>query len=195
MAKFKIGVFGSAGSLAKDNNIDRFEKGAQEVGRMIAKNGCIVVTGACPGLPYHAALAAHGWGGEVWGFAGATDRKMLDKTVADCDNNIYSKLFYVPKGAGYLKDISMMRKFRNVTSTAYCDAGIVLSGMWGTMNEFTNLYDMGKVIGVLAGTGGVADELPGLLKKIKKPSKAKIIFSRSPKELVAKVIRELKIRK
>ena len=33
------------------------------------------------------------------------------------------------------------------------------------MNEFTNLYDMGKVIGVLTGTGGIADELELLNQK------------------------------
>jgi len=62
-----------------------------------------------------------------------------------------------------------------------------------TMNEFTNLIDMGKVIGVLRGTGGIADELEQLTKKINKPSKAKVIFHDSPKELVQEVLKELAV--
>ena len=60
------------------------------------------------------------------------------------------------------------KKYRNVSSTANCDAGIIISGRWGTMNEFTNLYDMGKVIGILTETSGVADEIKNLSKKINK---------------------------
>lgn len=56
------------------------------------------------------------------------------------------------------------------------------------MNEFTNLYDMGKVIGVLTGTGGIADEINGLLSKISKPGKAVVIFDNSPVKLITQVI-------
>lgn len=72
-----------------------------------------------------------------------------------------------------------------------CDAGIIISGRWGSMNEFTNLYDMGKVIGVLTGTGGIADELEYLMKKVTKKSKAVVIFDSSPDTLVEKIIKTL----
>ena len=76
-------------------------------------------------------------------------------------------------------------------STANCDAGIIISGRWGTMNEFTNLFDMGKAIGVLTGTGGVADELPAFCKKITKHNRSKVIFNDEPEKLVELVIKEL----
>lgn len=59
------------------------------------------------------------------------------------------------------------------------------------MNEFTNLYDMGKVVGILTGTGGIADELENLNKRIKKKSKAKILFDNSPEKLIQKIIDKL----
>lgn len=83
---------------------------------------------------------------------------------------------------------------RNVLSTATCDGGIVLSGRYGTLNEFTNLYDMGKVIGVLTGTGGTADLLPNLGKQISKPSKATVFFDNSASALVNQVINEIRLR-
>ena len=195
MPKYKIGVFGSAGSLGLDKNIKRFKKLAGMIGSGLAARNCILITGASSGLPYFAALAASQAGGVTWGFGAALDRKILNETTLGCNNIVYSKLIYVPKNLNYITNIEIARKFRNVTSTAYCDAGIIISGMWGTMNEFTNLYDMGKVIGILSGTGGVADELPRLLRKIRKPSKAKVIFNKSPKKLVELVLKELSKRK
>jgi len=194
MSKFKVAIYGSAGSQGTDKNISLFERAAVKIGKKLAKQGCIVITGACTGLPYIAAEGAVKSGGEAWGFAAASSRKVLDKTTPRCNNDIYSKLVYVPNNLKYLKDISVARKFRNVTSAAYSDAGIIISGLWGTMSEFTHMYDFGKVIGVLKGSGGVADELPGLLKRLKKPSKAVVIFEKSPEKLVQKVLGELKKR-
>ena len=47
---------------------------------------------------------------------------------------------------------------------------------------------MGKVVGVLTGTGGMADALPKLVPMVKKDSGAEVIFSGDPKELVKRVI-------
>lgn len=47
------------------------------------------------------------------------------------------------------------------------DAGIIMSGSWGTWNKFTCLTDMGKHIGVLNGNGGFEDELEEMRKKVK----------------------------
>ena len=50
---------------------------------------------------------------------------------------------------------------------------------------------MGKIIGIFKGTGGIADELEDLDKKIYKPGKAKIIFESDPEQLINKVLAEL----
>ena len=47
-------------------------------------------------------------------------------------------------------------------------AGLLLPGSTGTLNEFTLLYDLLKPIGVLTGTGGIADELKALTDKVVK---------------------------
>ena len=53
---------------------------------------------------------------------------------------------------------------------------------------------MGKIIGVLTGTGGIADELPNLNRKISKESKAKVLFGDFPKKLIQEIIHELEKR-
>lgn len=184
--KYKIGVFGSAeGDIQKIVNI------AHVLGKELGKNKAIVITGASTGLPYEVAKTAKEHGAEVWGFSQTTNLKEQEKLALNCDSSIYKKLIYIPKNYEFVTNNAVCKKYRNVSSTATCDAGIIIAGRWGTMNEFTNLYDMGKVIGILTGTGGIADELESLGKKIKKKSKAKLLFEVSPEKLIKKVIDEL----
>ncbi len=181
----KIGIFGSAAGEIKPV----FEK-ARELGEILASENVTIITGASTGIPYQAAYAAYKKGAAVWGYSPSMDYKSHIKDTGD-DVSIYKKLIYVSRDFQYGKNILVTRKYRNVLSTANCDAGIIISGRWGTLNEFTNLFDMGKVIGVLTGTGGVANELKSLSKKISKPSKAKIIFDSSPRRLVKSILKEL----
>src|SRR3989344_3361363 len=149
--KYTVGVFGSAGG--EEEILAATEK-ARVVGRKLAENHCIVVTGACMGLPYEAAAEAHKNGGEIWGYSPCLDLDGQKLYTPDDDITIYNKIFYVTPDFLFAKDILVTKKYRNVLSTATCDAGILIAGRWGTLNEFTNLMDIGKVIGVLTGTGG-----------------------------------------
>lgn len=185
--KYKIGIFGSA-----DGNTDVIIKKAHELGEVLGKKDVILITGVSMGLPNEVALTAKKSGAEIWGYSQATSLEIQQKYAPDCDFGIYSRIIYIPHDYAFASDRLVCMKYRNVTSTANCDAGIIISGRWGSLNEFTNLYDMGKVIGVLTGTGGVADELENLSKKISKKSKAVILFDSSPEKLVEKILNELK---
>lgn len=187
--KYKIGVYGSAINEKESTN-----KIAQKVGQILGDYNVIIVTGACSGIPYLSASEAAKKGKEVWGFSSELDFTSQKKTYPADDQTIYSKLFYVPKEFPFSHLSTVRKKYRNVTSTATVDAGIIIAGRWGTMNEFSNLYDMEKIIGVLTGTGGIADELENLTQKINKPSSAKIIFNSDPAELTKQVLTELQKR-
>lgn len=186
--KYKIGIFGSA----VNESPETIQK-AKKLGQILGKNKLIVITGASVGMPYFVSSEAYKNGAKVWGYTPVLDIEGQKKFAPNCDLSIYEKLIYVPKSYEYSHDLFICQKYRNVSSTANCDAGIILSGRWGTMNEFTNLFDMCKIIGVLTGTGGVADELPALCKKISKPGRGKVVFSDSPEELVKLVMEELMI--
>lgn len=190
MKRHKIGIFGSAA-----DNPKKVIAKAKELGKVLGKQNAILVTGASTGLPYEVASIAHKSGLEIWGFSPAINLVSQTKLFPDCDPAIYKKLFYIPAAYEFLKNPAVCLKYRNVSSTATVDAGIIISGRWGSMNEFTNLYDMGKVIGVLTGTGGIADELEDLNKKIAKKSNAVVFFHGDPKELIQRVLKELNKRK
>jgi uncharacterized protein (TIGR00725 family) len=65
--KLKVGVMGSAtGTLSRKQ-----KELAYELGRAIAQNDCIIITGACPGLPLESARGATEAGGLVVGISPA----------------------------------------------------------------------------------------------------------------------------
>ena len=185
--KFKIGVFGSNAEELSSNVISK----AKQIGNELANYNIVIITGGSSGVPYLAAHEAAKGGIEVWGFSPVIDIESQRKFTPDDDISIYKRLIYIPRTFEFSSDYQVSKKYRNVISTANCDAGIIISGRWGTLNEFTNLFDMGKVIGVLTGTGGVADELPILTRKIKKKSKSKVIFNNDPKKLISDIINML----
>lgn len=189
--KYKIGVFGSA-----VNESDEIMAKTKKLGQILSKENAIIITGACAGLPDIVADEAFKNGSEVWGFAPEVNYEKLQELYPGYNLKKYKKIFYIPENNPelfFLGDVTnkSFQKYRNVISTSNCDAGIIISGRWGSLNEFTNLFDMGKVIGVLTGTGGIADELEALSRKIYKLSSAKVIFDNDPKKLVEEVIEEL----
>lgn len=187
--KYKIAIYGSALDLeyAKENII-------YELIEEISKIKPILITGAGAGIPYMVASSLAKKGVEVWAYMETTNLEEQKKTYPANDQSFYSRLFFIPQEFEYKDKPLVCKKYRNVISTANCDAGIIISGRWGTLNEFTNLFDMGKVIGVLTGTGGVADELSRLVTLIKKKGDARVFFDSSPRNLIKKVYDELKLR-
>lgn len=187
-ARYKIGVFGSADGKALNDPVVRTQ--CELLGKELAAHGCIVITGACAGVPYAVAEAAHAMGANVWGFTPAKDAAEHTTRYPEQERTLYEKLIFVPSDIVQMDD-AVRRKYRNVMSTAHCDAGIIVSGRWGTMHEFCSLYDYGKVVGVLTGTGGIADELSTLMQKIHKKSNAEVIFHGEPHELMELMMTQL----
>lgn len=177
LTKPVIAVSGSVNSKANKSD----KKKAYRIGREIAKNGGILLTGACPGLPLEAARGAKEKEGLVIGVSAASDRKQHTKVykypVKPFDMIVYT-------GFGF--------KGKNVIMVRTADAVIIAGGGMGTLNEFTIAFDEAKTIGILLQTKGVAREAKGLITKLKSRQKGKIFYSKKPEELVRKVLRGIK---
>lgn len=187
--KYKIAVYGSSAG-----DMEAVLPRATEVGEILGDyaDSVIVITGACPGLPYAAAKAAAAKGAKVWGFSSSLDEAAQMTEYVDDDIGVYKKIIYIPEDFPLANNDKANKKYRNVISTAACDAAIIISGRWGTLNEFTDLIDFKKVVGVLTGTGGVADELPNLVSKITKAGQGEVIFDSDPKVLIKELLKRLK---
>ncbi len=189
MNKLKIGIYGSA-----VNNSSSVNEKAIELGKELSKLDHILVTGAGPGIPYLIASTAYRINSkvEIWGFAPTITEKALLEYTPNTDLSIYRKIKYIPSDFEFSSKMVVNRQYRNLISTAMVDAGIIIAGRWGSMGEFVALREMGKVVGVLTDTGGVADELFNLTKNITKESGSKVIFNNNPAKLLKSVLAELR---
>jgi uncharacterized protein (TIGR00725 family) len=173
--KYKIAISGSA----KNNCAPGAYKKAYEVGRQIALNKCILITGATIGIPQWAARGAKASRGISIGMSPAVSKEAHVKTyrlpTAYMDLMIYTGFDY---------------SGRNMLMTRAADAVIVICGRIGTLNEFTTAFEDRKVIGLLTGTGGIEEDIPKILKDAKR-GKGHLVWDSDPKKLVSKVIKKL----
>jgi hypothetical protein len=167
-----IGVMGSAGGEISDLAIAK----SFALGRAIAKAGFTLVTGACPGLPYHAARGAKSVGGLTVGISPGLS---YDEHVEKYGSPTAYQDVIVYTGSGLMG--------REVTGIRSCDMVVIVGGRSGTLGEFAIAYDEGRLIGVLEGTGGITDELPNIVRVCHKESGAHVIYESEPDLLVARM--------
>jgi len=173
LLKITVGVMGSAGGQISD----AAARMATEMGRVIAARGCVLVTGACPGLPHDAVKGAKSAGGIVVGISPALNfEEHCIKYHSPYEG--YDMLVYTGSGL-------MGREIENIRS---CDLVVFMGGRSGTLGEFAIAYDEGKVIGILQGTGGIADRMDTIVRLVEKETGAHIVYSRKPEELFDRLI-------
>src|SRR3989442_662481 len=173
LLKITVGVMGSAGGRLSEGAVGM----ATEMGRVIAARGCVLVTGACPGLPHYAVKGAKSAGGIVVGISPALNfEEHCIKYHSPYEG--YDMLVYTGSGL-------MGREIENIRS---CDLVVFMGGRSGTLGEFAIAYDEGKVIGVLQGTGGISDKMDVIVGLVQKSTGSQILYSRDPGELLDMLI-------
>ena len=171
--KYKICISGAAET--GHCSIDALEK-AETMGREIAKRGLVLVTGATIGIPYWAAKGAKLAGGMVIGLSPAASELAHIKTYR-LPTDYHDLIIYT--GFDY--------SGRNLLLTRSSDAVITICGRMGTLNEFTIAFEDHKPMGVLEGTGGIADELRSILEKSHR-GMGKVVFSHDINTLLDLVV-------
>lgn len=175
--KYKICVSGAARTDCCSP--DAMEK-TKALGREIVRQGGIVLTGATTGAPYWAAIGAKEEEGISIGFSPAASESAHIKTY-HLPTDYYDMIVYT--GFDY--------SGRNLILTRASDAVIFVCGRLGTLNEFTIAFEDKKPMGVLTGTGGMADEIKEIVAKGHR-GPGKIVYDDDPKTLVTKVIELVK---
>ena len=175
--KLTIGVMGSASGTYSREVL----KKAYEIGKAVAENGCALITGACPGLPYETAKGCVDAGGLSVGISPGLSL-WEHKTKYHSPDDRYEVLIFT--GSGLMG--------REVTAIRSCDIVIIIGGRSGTLGEFSIAYDEGKLIGVVEGTGGITEHMDHILSAIDKNTGAKILFDKDPASLVKRLVDEYK---
>jgi uncharacterized protein (TIGR00725 family) len=171
--KLAIGVMGTSGGELSDEVRER----AYQLGRTIADQNAILITGACPGLPYQAVRGAKAAGGLVVGISPGLSldehRGKYESPVEGFDVLIYT-------GSGLMG--------REITNIRSCDIVIIAGGRTGTLGEFAIAYDEGRLIGVLTVTGGITTLIPEMINVSQKQTRAHVIYDDDPLKLVTRLI-------
>ncbi|MCC2632051.1 MAG: hypothetical protein K0S20_750 [Patescibacteria group bacterium] len=172
----KIAISGAAAGVASGEG----EELGFMIGREVATQGGIVVTGATSGVPYAAAKGAKSVNGQVIGFSPA--HSLLEhRNKYRLPVDFHDIMFFT--GYDYAG--------RDVLLVDMADAMISVSGRIGSLHEFTSAFERHKVIGLLLHSGGLSDMIPEILHKAKRGN-GRVVMHADPKELVSMVMESLK---
>lgn len=171
--RLKFGVMGGAGDQIPAEHL----KKAELLGQSIAAAGCIVITGACPGLPLAAARGANERGGTVVGISPALS---LDEHAFRYESPTLAHDVLIFTGSGL-----MGREVVNIRSS---DIVVIVGGSSGTLGELAIAYDEGKLIGILTNTGGISDLVSDILASCDKETGARVLYDDDPSRLVKNLL-------
>lgn len=149
---------------------------AKELGREIARQGAILITGATTGFPLWAAMGVKEEGGISIGVSpAASEREHVEVYKLPLD---YMDLI-IYTGFGY--------PGRDILLTRSSDAVICGCGRIGTIHEFTVAFEDGKPIGIFEGPWEMSAELEEIIEKSHRPN-AKIAVNKDAKKLLQDVL-------
>ena len=184
MPKPVIGVMGASenDALSETEKV-RLKDLAEKLGGAIAKQDCILISGATTGLPDLISRSARRHGGFALGISPAANRREhIDRYKMP------------PDAADVIIYTGFGLKGRNVINVRSADIVILFGGATGTLNEFTIAYDEGKVIGVVEGSGGIADHIKEIISFCKKPTQGVVVYDADPGRLIENCLRSLQSR-
>jgi uncharacterized protein (TIGR00725 family) len=170
----KIGVMGGATGVISRDHLDK----AHQLGRAIARSGCVLITGACLGLPLAAACGARQEGGLVVGISPGLS---LDEHVGKYGSPTEFHDVLIFTGSGL-----MGREVVNIRSS---DIVVIIGGRSGTLGELAIAYDEGRLIGVLTGTGGISDMVRDILATCAKNTGSQVVYDAEPERLIQELLR------
>lgn len=171
----KIGVSGTADMGFLGQNVYEI---AKEIGREIAKQGAVMVSGATTGFPYWAATGCKEQCGISFGFSPAASAREHAE-VYRLPLEYMDMITYT--GFGYNgRDLMFVRS---------CDGVIIGPGRIGTFHEFVIAYEDKKPLGILTSDNDWQTDniIKTIIENSHRPND-KVVFDSDPKRLIEKLL-------
>jgi len=162
-----ITIIGKSAKDPKDPVPEKALRMAEEVGRLIADRGGIVVTGGLSGVMEATSRGAKSAGGLVIGILPGFDKREANEFVD----------IAITTGMGWM---------RNTLTVRAADAVIMISGGIGTLNELTVAYELKPTV-ILEGSGGWSSRIREMAYEGKHLEEAKIAelhFAQTPEQAI-----------
>lgn len=168
----RLAILGSASDIFSSEN----EKLCEEIGKYLAEKKITIVSGGSHGIPGLVVKSAFEAGAETEAYSPDDDDKqhMLRR------DNLSLKYF---KNKNFVPGFTA----RSLEMIKSVDGALVINGRIGTLSEFTIALEEGLNVGVIKGTGGIADHLENIISIAKKEFKNKIIFDTDYKTVIDKL--------
>lgn len=159
-------------------------RSAKDLGREIAKAGCVLATGATSGFPHYAAIGYQEAKGVFsLGLSPASDEKEHTELyllpLEPCDIIIYT-------GFGF--------PMRDILMTKTGDAMVVGPGRIGTIHEFTVAYETNMPLGILEGPWKTDEVIRDIIRNSHRVNN-NVIFDSDSKRLLDRLIEMVKEKK
>ncbi len=167
-----VTIIGKSAKDPSDPVPPRALAAAEEVGRLLAARGAVVVSGGLSGVMEAVSRGAKAAGGLVIGILPGFDKR---------DANAHVDIA-ITTGMGWM---------RNTLTVRAADAVIMISGGIGTLNELTVAYEDKPTV-VLEGTGGWSDRIREIAyegKHLDEAHRATLHFASTPAEAVDLALR------
>lgn len=157
---------------------------AKELGREIARQGCVLSTGATSGFP-HASAQGYKEARGIFslGLSPAADAKehtdLYLLPLDSCDVIIYT-------GFGF--------PVRDIMLTKSSDAMIIGCGRIGTIHEFTVAFEANMPIGILEGSWATDEVIRDIIRNSNRTN-PNIVFDSNPKRMIERLVAMVKEQK
>ena len=177
--KYQICVSGAASG----ETVEASHQLAFDLGKAIAEKGKTLTTGATVGLPWYAAKGAYS----------VKDRKGVSAGFSPASSfREHVTVYRLPTVEfDYINFTGMSYVGRDIHLVRSSDAIITVGGRMGSLHEFSTAIESRKVIGVLLGSGGLADYIPTLLENVEAQAIKDIIYDTDPIRLVDRIFEAL----
>ena len=176
-------VIGVMGSAAAEATIPAEVHGRlQRLGAAIARQGAVLLTGACGGMPQVTVRAARKAGGTT---VGVTAAKTLQEHATTFRNPVDSLDVLQLTGAG--AGMGLIAREKN--NIRLSDIIVFAGGRSGTLGELLFAMHERKVVALLEDSTGVTAEARGKILPHIGRGKATIVSDRDPEKLIAKAVK------
>ena len=170
----KVGISGAAET--GHCGVDAYDK-ALELGREVARQGAMLVTGATTGFPLWVAMGAKQEKGTVVGLSPASNEKEHVEAY-NLPLEYHDLIIYT--GFGF--------PGRDLIFTRSSDAMLFGCGRIGTIHEFTIAFEDKKPIGIYEGDWQTDEVIRNIITNGHRPND-RIVFDANPKALVEQIIK------
>ncbi len=196
----RIGVYGNAFDQYSPTEVgidlDKITHNAQLIGELVAKEGLILVNGACPGIPNIVAQSSRAKNGLVTGFSPLENEYVhLKEYRLRKDELPHALIAYLGKQKNNkhrLFGIEQLFITRDIVNIFSSNAIIVIGGSYGTNHEVAIAAELGLPVMLLKGTGGVADQAKQYYESIRKPNNTTVFIEEThPRSLLERLLEEL----